>query len=73
MKKLSIIVLATSALFSSISFADMEEKHHSEHKAEMAEKKGKMKEICKNNKEKCKAIKELKSKHKAEMDSLINS
>lgn len=77
MKKLSAIIFASSVLFSGISFAKMSTEEREQRKAERKQewemKKGKVKEICKTDKEKCKQIKELRQKHKAEMEALINA
>ncbi len=66
-------------LVASVSFAGMENEQanqgakHGKHceGGAYCEKKAKIKEICKNDKEKCKQIKALREKHKAEMETLV--
>ena len=55
-----------------VQLTNNKNKIQEERKADMEARKAKIKEICKTDKTKCEAIKELRKKHKAEMDTLIN-
>ena len=73
MNKLSMVILATSMLFGSFSYAELSEEMKTQYKAQKEEMKAKIKEICKNDKAKCRDIKQkkkaLKEQGKAECAS----
>ena len=60
MKKFSMLIFATSILFGSFSYAEISEEMKAQHKAQKEEMKAKIKEICKNDKAKCRDIKQKK-------------